>query len=220
MSLDEAQAVMMSELPRSDPKHKAARMVCLYHSQELERQVAAMGSPDLDDPPEPEELKTYEATGVPPPQPAIVAEGLPMSLAEAQETMAKGLPDGHPDKVRAQKTLGAEAAKLEARIAAMDNESSDDDDDDDFGLDAPAEPEVKVAAVVSQPADAGFAAQKASAQVSKAAEPEDNTIKVKGNFQKKVDRKYATEDERIAAEASVEDTAARLESVTFDFNFG
>ena len=147
-----------------------------------------------------------------------------MSLAEAQETMAKGLQDGHPDKVRAQKTLGAEAAKLEARIAAMDAESSDDDDNADFGLDAPAEPEVKVAAVVSQPADAGFAAQKASAQVSKraepAAEPEDNTIKVKGNFQKKVDRKYATEDERIAAEASVEDTAARLESVTFDFNFG
>ena len=58
MTLDEAQAVLGSELPRSDPKHKAARMVCLYHSQELDRQVAAMGSPDLDDPPEPEELKT------------------------------------------------------------------------------------------------------------------------------------------------------------------
>ena len=36
----------------------------------------------------------------------------------------------------------------------------------------------------------------------------------------KVNRKYATEDERIAAEASVEATNARLEEVTFDFSFG
>jgi len=35
-----------------------------------------------------------------------------------------------------------------------------------------------------------------------------------------VSRKYNTEDERIRAEASVEDTNARLENLNFDFSFG
>ena len=61
--------------------------------------------------------------------------------------------------------------------------------------------EVKVAALVAQP-DAGFAAQKASAQAStaKPAAPEDpaeDSIKVKGNFAKKVDRTYATLEHRF-----------------------
>lgn len=35
----------------------------------------------------------------------------------------------------------------------------------------------------------------------------------------KVDRRYATEDERMAAESSIEDTNKRLETLSFDFNF-
>lgn len=37
---------------------------------------------------------------------------------------------------------------------------------------------------------------------------------------KKVSREYATEDERVHAEADVDATAARMEEVTFDFTFG
>lgn len=53
----------------------------------------------------------------------------PMDLEEAQTVMQSTLPNEHVDKRRARKTLLKAAADLEAKMAALDNDSDNDSDE-------------------------------------------------------------------------------------------
>lgn len=224
MTLDEAKAIMSrDDLTDKHPQKINARKILGAEAARIEAIVAAMDDEDSedgfgDDIPDvvlPSSTVTASPASVPVTEPQVLSvdtsdsQLIDMTLEQAQTVMKNDfLPDNHPQKVTARKILGAEAERIEAQIKAMDNE--DTASEDGFGESEPTTP------VLDAPSTPTHNQPTTLLDVNETNSNRAQRLPKLG----KVDRTFSTEDERIAASASVEETSARLTEMTFDFGFG
>eukprot|EP00035_Acanthoeca_spectabilis_P004515 m.104546 g.104546 ORF g.104546 m.104546 type:complete len:506 (+) comp12611_c0_seq2:96-1613(+) len=203
MTVDEAQAVMAKGLPHGDPEKNAAKRVLLREASRLEEMMAKLDMEDED-----------EQRSPPPTEPQETASS---ELPTLDTTLSTSLPPQTTIAAEAEKQLQDNAIFKATKLAESGAISRDE-----------IEREVEERRRKAQAEARKLVGAQFDVDALKEKERQENLARLemlkRGGEVKvpevvKVSREYATEDERVQAEASVEQTHARLEEITFDFSF-